>query len=88
MLRLVSERPDNLQKYFYISHFTFIHLADAFIPMRTIEAVQLTVGQQYASALGLLSRFFFFKKHNVCKINKMECFLNIGITNTNNQKCL
>ena len=35
--------------------FTFIHLADAFIQsdlqMRTIEAVKLTVGQQYASAM-------------------------------------
>ena len=39
--------------------FTFIHLADVFIQsdlqMRTIEAVKLTVGQQYASAMTLLS---------------------------------
>ena len=51
--------------------FTFIHLADAFIQsdlqMRTIEAVKLTVGQQYASDITLLSliqcskckKFFF-----------------------------
>jgi len=39
--------------------FTFIHLADAFIQsdlqMRTIEAVKLTIGQQYASAMTLPS---------------------------------
>jgi hypothetical protein len=48
--------------------FTFIHLADAFIQsdlqMRTIEAVKLTVGQQYVSAITPLSlilvQFFFF----------------------------
>ncbi len=39
--------------------FTFIHLADAFIQsdlqMRTIEAIRLTVGQQYISAMALRS---------------------------------
>ena len=37
------------------THFTFINLADAFIQsdlqMTTIEAVKLTIGQQYASAM-------------------------------------
>jgi len=43
--------------------FTFIHLEDAFtqsdLQMRTIEAVKLTVGQQYVSAITPLSLILF-----------------------------
>jgi len=44
--------------------FTFFHLADAFIQsdlqMRSIEAVQLTIGQQYANAMTLLSLSIYY----------------------------
>jgi len=56
--------PYSIHIYIYIT-FTFNKLADAFIQndlqMRTIEAVKLTVGQQYASAM-TITLYVYFKK--------------------------
>jgi len=56
---IICTQPGAVLTFLVLFTFTCINLADAFmqndLQMRTIEAVNITIGQQYASAMTVLS---------------------------------